>query len=129
MEKVNEEMTEVKNISTVSLGKYDIETCYYSPYPEEYYDDKMFICEYCLKYMKKKKTLLNHSYMCGCICPPGSKIYEQGGLSLFEVDGKDHKNYCQNLCLLSKLYLEHKSLDYSIDPFLFYVVNSLIIHR
>ena len=30
--------------------------------------------------------------------------------------------YCQNLCLLSKLFLDHKSLYYDVDPFLFYVL-------
>ena len=41
---------------------------------------------------------------------------------MFEVDGKDHKVYCQNLCLLSKLFLDHKTLYYEVDPFLFYVL-------
>lgn len=27
---------------------------------------------------------------------------------MFEVDGKANKVYCQNLCLLSKLFLDHK---------------------
>ena len=30
--------------------------------------------------------------------------------------------YCQNLCLLSKLFLDHKTLYYDVDPFLFYVM-------
>lgn len=30
--------------------------------------------------------------------------------------------YCQSLCLLSKLFLDHKTLYYDVDPFLFYVV-------
>lgn len=30
--------------------------------------------------------------------------------------------YCQNLCLLSKLFLDHKTLYYDVDPFLFYVL-------
>ena len=29
--------------------------------------------------------------------------------------------YCQNLCLLSKLFLDHKTLYYDVDPFLFYI--------
>jgi histone acetyltransferase MYST1 len=41
---------------------------------------------------------------------------------MFEVDGRDHKIYCQNLCLLSKLFLDHKTLYYDVDPFLFYVL-------
>jgi hypothetical protein len=38
------------------------------------------------------------------------------------VDGKKNRVYCQNLCLLSKLFLDHKTLYYDVDPFLFYVL-------
>jgi hypothetical protein len=31
--------------------------------------------------------------------------------------------YCQNLCLLSKMFLDHKSLLYDVEPFLFYVMT------
>ena len=41
---------------------------------------------------------------------------------MFELDGEDHKIYCQNLCLLSKLFLDHKTLYYDVDPFMFYVL-------
>ncbi len=30
--------------------------------------------------------------------------------------------YCQCLCLLAKLFLDHKTLYYDVDPFLFYVL-------
>jgi hypothetical protein len=30
--------------------------------------------------------------------------------------------YCQNLCLLAKLFLDHKTLYYDVDPFMFYVL-------
>lgn len=46
-------------------------------------------------------------------------------MSVFEVDGKTNKVYCQNLCLLSKLFLDHKTLYYDVDPFLFYVLCEL----
>lgn len=39
-----------------------------------------------------------------------------------QVDGKKNRVYCQNLCLLSKLFLDHKTLYYDVDPFLFYVL-------
>ncbi len=31
--------------------------------------------------------------------------------------------YAQNLCLLAKLFLDHKTLYYDTDPFLFYVMT------
>lgn len=32
--------------------------------------------------------------------------------------------YCQNLCLLAKLFLDHKTLYYDVEPFLFYVMTT-----
>lgn len=42
---------------------------------------------------------------------------------MFEVDGNVNKIYCQNLCLLVKLFLDHKTLYYDVEPFLFYVLT------
>ena len=39
------------------------------------------------------------------------------------MDGRKNKIYCQNLCLLSKMFLDHKSLFYDVEPFLFYVIT------
>ena len=55
--------------------------------------------------------------------PPGDEIYRDGPISIFEVDGRKNKIYCQNLCLLSKMFLDHKSLFYDVEPFLFYVIT------
>ena len=60
------------------------------------------------------KCLLKH--------PPGNEIYRKDSLSVFEVDGKKNKIYCQNLCLLAKLFLDHKTLYYDVEPFLFYIM-------
>lgn len=73
--------------------------------------------------MKKKSTLLRHQLKCELRHPPGNEIYRQGSLSVFEVDGKKNKIYCQNLCLLSKLFLDHKTLYYDVEPFLFYILT------
>ena len=55
--------------------------------------------------------------------PPGDEIYRDGAVAIFEVDGRKNKIYCQNLCLLSKMFLDHKSLFYDVEPFLFYVMT------
>ena len=57
--------------------------------------------------------------------PPGDEIYRDGTVSIFEVDGRKNKIYCQNLCLLSKMFLDHKSLFYDVEPFLFYVITEV----
>jgi hypothetical protein len=55
------QITKVKYIDKIQIGKYEIDTWYFSPYPEEYgKQPKLFICEYCLKYMKLEKTFRYH---------------------------------------------------------------------
>lgn len=55
--------------------------------------------------------------------PPGDEVYRDGSLSFFEVDGRKNPVYCQNLCLLAKLFLGSKTLYYDVEPFLFYVMT------
>ncbi|XP_015671941.1 histone acetyltransferase KAT6B isoform X1 [Protobothrops mucrosquamatus] len=110
--------------SVIEFGKYEIQTWYSSPYPHEYARlSKLFLCEFCLKYMKSKNILLRHAEKCGWFHPPANEIYRRKDLSVFEVDGNISKIYCQNLCLLAKLFLDHKTLYYDVEPFLFYVLT------
>lgn len=60
---------------------------------------------------------------CSLRHPPADEIYRKGDLSIFEVDGGANKTYCQNLCLLAKLFLDHKTLYFDVEPFLFYVLT------
>ncbi|CAN1288338.1 Histone acetyltransferase of the MYST family 1 [Linum perenne] len=119
----HEEFTKVKNIATIELGRYEIETWYFSPFPPEYNDClKLYFCEFCLNFMKRKVQLQRHMRKCDLKHPPGDEIYRSGTLSMFEVDGKKNKVYGQNLCYLAKLFLDHKTLYYDVDLFLFYVL-------
>lgn len=43
-------------------------------------------------------------------------------VAVFEVDGSKEVIFCQNLCLISKLFLDHKTLFYDTKIFLFYVL-------
>ena len=60
LEKEREELTKVKYIEKIHFGRYEIDTWYYSPYPEEYQKSKLFLCEYCLKYMKLESSYKYH---------------------------------------------------------------------
>lgn len=84
---------------------------------------KLFLCEFCLKYSKSKAVLDRHQEKCTWRHPPGTEIYRREDVSVFEVDGNVNKLYCQNLCLLAKLFLDHKTLYYDVEPFLFYVMT------
>ncbi|XP_041116974.1 histone acetyltransferase KAT6B-like isoform X5 [Polyodon spathula] len=110
--------------AVIEFGKYEIHTWYSSPYPQEYSRlQKLYLCEFCLKYMKSKNILKRHSKKCGWFHPPANEIYRKDNLSVFEVDGNVSKIFCQNLCLLAKLFLDHKTLYYDVEPFLFYVLT------
>lgn len=55
--------------------------------------------------------------------PPGNEIYRDSKVSFWEIDGRKQRTWCRNLCLLSKLFLDHKTLYYDVDPFLFYIMT------
>lgn len=141
----HEEVTKVKNVGFLELGRYQMETWYFSPLPKELIHDStkessssgtsaaatstgflevLYVCEFTFRMFARKcelqrfqKTIPPEERH-----PPGNEIYRNGNLSMFEVDGLDEKIYCQNLCYIAKLFLDHKTLYYDVDPFLFYVL-------
>jgi histone acetyltransferase SAS3 len=111
-------------IEYIEFGQYQIDIWYAAPYPEEYSRNKaLFICEFCLKYMESDIVAWRHKTKCPWKYPPGDEIYRDGKIMIFEVDGRKNPLYCQNLCLLAKLFLGSKTLYYDVEPFLFYVMT------
>ncbi|KAK7938526.1 hypothetical protein WMY93_001852 [Mugilogobius chulae] len=126
LEKEHEAITKVKYVDKIQIGNFEIDAWYFSPFPEDYgKQPKLWICEYCLKYMKFEKTFRHHLSNCQWMQPPGKEIYRRSNISVFEVDGRDHKIYCQNLCLLAKLFLDHKTLYFDVEPFIFYILTEV----
>lgn len=124
-EKEYEEKTKVKNINTVQIGQYELDTWYYSPFPDEYrHEQRLYFCPFCLKYCKHELNYVKHRHECTWKHPPGHEIYRDATnrLAVFEVDGDVFPLYCQHLCLLSKLFIDHKTLYYDVEPFLFYIL-------
>ncbi|EFZ02700.1 MOZ/SAS family histone acetyltransferase [Metarhizium robertsii] len=110
-------------IECIEFGGWEIDTWYAAPYPAEYSRNRvLYICEFCLKYMNSDYVAWRHKLKCGTKHPPGDEIYRHESVSIFEVDGRKHPVYCQNLCLLAKLFLGSKTLYYDVEPFLFYVL-------
>lgn len=61
LEKEHEAITKVKYIDALRIGKFEIDTWYFSPYPDEYGKVKtLYVCQYCLKYMKYEATYRRH---------------------------------------------------------------------
>lgn len=133
-----EEQSRVKNIGHVVIGQFKVPTWYFSPYPESVINNEsgveeetiLFLCETCLcpfrdaHSLKRHRTAASPPYcpLASTGVPPGGEIYRSSNLGLFEIDGRRQKAWCRNLCLLAKLFLDHKTLYYDVDPFLFYVL-------
>lgn len=117
-------VTRMKNVQLIELGRHRMKPWYFSPYPQELCSlDCIYICEFCLKYRKSRKCLERHLTKCNLRHPPGNEIYRKGTISFFEIDGRKNMCYAQNLCLLAKLFLDHKTLYYDTSPFLFYIMT------
>jgi histone acetyltransferase MYST1 len=124
----HEEVTKVKNIATVLFGRYNMECWYFSPYPKELFIDcpvldTLYVCEFTFRFFRTKDELIRYHSKPGLPRhPPGNEIYRDEHVSMFELDGAVEKIYCQNLCYFAKLFLDHKTLQWDVDPFLFYVL-------
>jgi histone acetyltransferase HTATIP len=117
------EVSRIRNISKVQFGRHDLFPWYFSPYPEIFsQEDVIYICEFCLGYYGDEFSFTRHRRKCNLQHPPGNEIYRDDYVSFFEIDGRRQRTWCRNLCLLSKMFLDHKTLYYDVDPFLFYVM-------
>ncbi|OAJ36142.1 hypothetical protein BDEG_20348 [Batrachochytrium dendrobatidis JEL423] len=118
------EIGRLKNINRICMGSFEVDTWYFAPYPEIFVElDMLYICEFCLEPAGTLRMLQRHRTKCTLRHPPGNEIYRKDDLSFFEIDGRKQRRYCRNLCLLSKLFLDHKTLYYDADPFLFYLMT------
>ncbi|KAF7552703.1 hypothetical protein G7046_g7329 [Stylonectria norvegica] len=123
MRKPKKSTDNASQIECIEFGGWEIDTWYAAPYPAEYSRNRvLYICEFCLKYMNSDYVAWRHKLKCPAKHPPGDEIYRHGSVSVFEVDGRKNPVYCQNLCLLAKLFLGSKTLYYDVEPFLFYVL-------
>ncbi|MCJ1454295.1 Histone acetyltransferase [Mycoblastus sanguinarius] len=119
------EISRVRNLQHIQMGAFEMEPWYFSPYPDDFTKaDTVHICEFCLSYYPSLQTFTRHRAKCTLLHPPGNEIYRDDSVSFFEIDGRRQRRWCRNLCLLSKLFLDHKTLYYDVDPFLFYCMTT-----
>lgn len=124
MTQSHSEISRVKNLDKLQIGKHQVEAWYFSPYPIEYaHLPVLYICEFCLLYYPSFTQLKRHRTKCTLLHPPGNEIYRCGNVSFFEIDGRRQRTWCRNLCLLSKCFLDHKTLYYDVDPFMYYCMT------
>jgi len=77
-------------IRTIRFGQYDIQTWYDAPFPEEYAnipDGRLWICEFCLKYMKSRFAIERHWVREACVGPFSSFLIQSFLLSAAEMQG------------------------------------------
>ncbi|KAF7321690.1 Histone acetyltransferase [Mycena kentingensis (nom. inval.)] len=117
------EIARVKNLNRIQIGKHEVDAWYFSPYPQEYaHLPVLYICEFCLSFYPSEFMLSRHRLRCTLLHPPGNEIYRSDDLSFYEIDGKRQLTWCRNLSLLSKCFLDHKTLYYDVTPFMYYVM-------
>ncbi|KAH3661790.1 hypothetical protein OGAPHI_005968 [Ogataea philodendri] len=118
------ELAKIRNFSKVIIGNHEVEPWYFSPYPVELTEeDCLYICDFSLNYFGSRKQFERFRSKCTLSHPPGNEIYRDDYVSFFEIDGRKQRTWCRNVCLLSKLFLDHKTLYYDVDPFLFYCMT------
>ena len=80
-----------------------------------------------------------HVHVSNNLTPPPFRFYTSIVRSMYitsysappssiSISTSPHQAYAQNLCLLAKLFLDHKTLYYDTDPFLFYVMTEFDSH-
>lgn len=122
-EQLHKEVTRIRNIEQIKIGSYTIKTWYFSPYPPPFHTKShLFICDHCFRYFATQGELNEHLLTTNEKCPPGREIYRKDNISIFIIYGKKQKICCQCLCLLAKLFLDHKTLFYDVEGFNFYVL-------
>jgi hypothetical protein len=128
-----EKATKVKRIDRIFIGGSIMETWYWSPFPNDFQDcSLLYICEFCLSFYREKSEFQMHALNCKHRHPPGDEIYcdpsTECRMSVFEVDGFFERVYCENLCYLSKLFLDHKRFDrFDVSNFYFYVIGEWMV--
>lgn len=124
MTQSSHEVSRVKNIQKIIMGAHEVDPWYFSPYPIELTEeDQLYICEFTLSFFGSRKQFERFRMKSMLRHPPGNEIYRDEHVSFFEIDGRKQRTWCRNLCLLSKLFLDHKTLYYDVDPFLFYCMT------
>jgi hypothetical protein len=113
----------------IYIGNFCMDAWFSSPIPGEQYRNakRLFFNEVTMRYYRTKRAYaesLSPAVGVDRRCPPGSKVYEdeEDKLCLFKIDGAKEKLFCQGLCLLSKMFLDHKTIYFDVSPFFFYVL-------
>ena len=115
------------NVKQVVLGDLLFKTWFQSIYPEDLVtkeQELLYICRWCFRYSCDIGPYVKHTRTCEHQTTPlGTKVYDHGGYSVWEIDGEEHKLFAQNISLFAKLFVDHKSVFFDVASFLFYILT------
>lgn len=120
--------TNDSKFNQIKFDNHIIDTWFESPYTDKpQLNGILYICGNCLAHNVSEFAMYRHKQKCLDHLPPGNEIYRDPihNIAVFEVDGRKNQRYCQNLCLLSKLFLNSKTLFFDVQPFVFYVLTEI----
>ncbi|GIQ91029.1 hypothetical protein KIPB_014080, partial [Kipferlia bialata] len=104
---------DVRNFDHVFLGKQMLTPWYFSPYQTPEDQNVVYVCPWCFKYTSDPRNHCDHLDTCQFLVP-GQCLYSGKDsntgrtVAVYEIDGRIEKVFCQGLCLLTKLFLDHK---------------------
>jgi len=129
LEEARHKKTAVKNVEAVIFSEWRLEPWYWAPFPEQFQNQALYFCDWTLRYTTSQIVAVEHrdafKKSKAPRRPPGVRCYgpDDDDVCLWEVDGEHEQLYCQNLCLLAKLFLDHKTLSFDAEPFRFYCLT------
>lgn len=62
---------------------------------------KLYLCEFCLRYMKSRSILYQHMKKCQWFHPPANEIYRKSDVSVFEVSYNKKADKPNSACFAS----------------------------
>jgi hypothetical protein len=114
---------EARTIEYLHFADFKMKAWYFTPVPEPFQDlNTLFCCEFCMEFFRSDREFAVHCRSCVATHPPGDEIYRNGRVCVYEVDGLFAAQYCVHLCLITKLFLFHKTQYYDTRLFHFYIV-------
>ncbi|KAI6184496.1 Histone acetyltransferase [Aphelenchoides bicaudatus] len=85
--------------------------------------DRLSFCQKCLMAFTSPTDYLEHNSACAVKHPPGSLIYQEKNVSVWEVFGKKENTYCRRLAIFAKTFIGSKSVFFEVEQFNFYVLT------
>uniref|UniRef100_A0A8C2BSM7 Histone acetyltransferase KAT5 n=1 Tax=Cyprinus carpio TaxID=7962 RepID=A0A8C2BSM7_CYPCA len=126
-------VTRMKNIDCIELGRHRLKPWYFSPYPQELTTlPILYLCEFCLKYLKSLKCLQRHLVRAVLGL---NKIINTLPASYISYQKLENLLFCETCFMFSHvLYLCRSSYSYSSichallvsgDVFILYLTDSI----